>query len=133
MIPKRLVNLIFTHILDPWYCSLDARVSDMEHALDDAIGNSGYVDGIYFLKADHVLQDTGKIFPMYRVSIMVEVRGRDTAIQIGEIVSISVMDHMAELMVDNKGKVHYITLPTDSEDIKASEMLLRRRGYKVKR
>ena len=133
MISKRLVNLIFNHILDPWLCPLDARVSDMEAALDDAIGNTGYIDGIYFLKAGHTLYDNGKkVFPMYRVTITLEVRGKSTAVCIGEVISISVEDRFAKLMIENKGKIHYVMLPTDSEDLKVSETIVKKRYGAVK-
>lgn len=132
MIPKRLVSLIFNHVMDPWRCSIDSRVSDMDDALDAAIGNDGSIDGVFYLKADHKIKDTGKLFPVFQSVLRMEVKGQTTAIDIGEVVSISVIDKWAEILVVNDNGSQYILLPTDAEDFKMSDMLMKRRGYVVK-
>ena len=132
MISKRLVSLISDQVIDPWQCPIDSVVSDMDTALDAAIGNDGSIDGVFYLKADHEIKDTGKLFPVYQSIIKMEIRGKTVAICIGKVASISVKKGWAEILLNNANGSQYIVLPTDAEDFKMSDMLLRKRGYVVR-
>lgn len=132
MISKRLVSLIMSQLTDPWRCSINDRPMDMVEALDDAIGNDGYIDGVYFLKADYELVETTKLFPEYIVKMTLEVRSKNIAIGIGKIVSINVIDKNARIGLDLYGTRHGIIIPTDSDDMD-SEIMKNAMRYGVKR
>ena len=131
MIDRMLVRRIFIAVNNPWICSINEDPVKVCHDMDYILQEQRLTDR-FMLRSDFKAVDGYGLFPMYRINVHLEAKGKKTAIDLGTITKASVKDMTMRLDVESYGEHITVCFQTDCEDLDADKYIMKLNDFRTR-